>query len=108
MRRHGVGITLFIAAAIFATGTARAQDIVAGKAIAQVWCSNCHHIGPQEKTIARDAVPTFLSIAKMKSTTEMSLAAFLTTPHGGMPNLTLSRKEIQDVSSYILSLSNQP
>jgi mono/diheme cytochrome c family protein len=40
----------------------------------------------------------------MKSTTEMSLAAFLTTPHGRMPNFSLSRAEIRDVSAYILSL----
>jgi hypothetical protein len=44
----------------------------------------------------------------MKSTTEMSLAAFLKTPHGGLPDSTLSRTEIQDVTGYILSLRQSP
>jgi hypothetical protein len=46
----------------------------------------------------------------MKSTTEASLAAFLSTAHerGGMPDLVLNRKEIQDVSAYILSLRKLP
>jgi mono/diheme cytochrome c family protein len=99
---------LFIASVMLAAGAAQAQDIPAGKTIAKVWCSNCHSVASQEKTTVRDGVPTFLSIAQMQSTTEMSLAAFLATPHGGMPNLTLSRKEIQDVSSYILSLRAKP
>jgi mono/diheme cytochrome c family protein len=85
-------MNLFIATAMLAAGVAHAQDIPAGKKIAQVWCSNCHSVDPQEKTTVRDGVPSFLSIAQMGSTTEMSLAAFLTTPHGSMPNLTLSRK----------------
>ena len=108
MRTPRPRIILFIAIATLAAGAAHAQDIPAGKTIAKVWCSNCHSVDPQEKTTVRDGVPTFLSIAQMPSTTEMSLAAFLTTPHGGMPNLTLSRKEIRDVSSYILSLRAKP
>lgn len=67
-------------------GTGSSSDIPAGRKIAQVWCSNCHSVAVQGETTARDEVPTFLSIAQMKSTTAMSLAAFLTTPHGGMPN----------------------
>jgi len=101
-------IILFMAPAMLTAGAAYAQDIPAGKTIGKVWCSNCHSVDPQEKTTVRDGVPTFLSIAQMQSTTEMSLAAFLTTPHGEMPNLTLSRKEIQDVSAYILSLRTKP
>ena len=100
------GFVLFAAAAILAATTAGAQSISDGKAIAEVWCADCHRVDPRER-VARDAVPSFSAIAKMKSTTGMSLAAFLTTPHGGMPNLALSRKEIADVSAYILSLSAQ-
>jgi mono/diheme cytochrome c family protein len=98
---------LFIAA-LFAAGAARAQDIAAGKRIAQVWCSNCHFVDPQEGKTGGDSVPTFSSIARMKSTTEMSLAAFLSTPHGRMPDFSLSRTDIQDVSAYILSLRKLP
>lgn len=99
---------LFIAAVLFAAATAHAHDIANGQGIAQVWCSNCHRVDPLEQGTARDATPTFLTIARKKSTTQASLAAFLRTRHGGMPDLTLSRKEIEDVSAYILSLRSLP
>jgi mono/diheme cytochrome c family protein len=40
----------------------------------------------------------------MKSTTFMGLRAFLQTPHDRMPDLHLTRNEIDDVAAYILSL----
>jgi hypothetical protein len=40
----------------------------------------------------------------MKSTTPLSLRAFLQTPHERMPDLHLSRDEIDDLTAYILSL----
>jgi mono/diheme cytochrome c family protein len=103
MQARTVG-TLVLAAAFVAAGTARAQDIAHGKAIADIWCSNCHRVGAEEQRTGRDTVPPFSSIARMQSTTAASLAAFLSTTHGGMPNLALSRREIRDVSAYILSL----
>ena len=92
-----------IALSILGTAAARAQDIAAGQAIAKTWCSNCHSTAARDAA-ARDGVPTLLSIAQMPSTTEIALAAFLTTPHGRMPNFGLTRAEIKNVSAYILSL----
>jgi mono/diheme cytochrome c family protein len=108
METRSAKIIVFSATVMLAAGAARAQDVKVGKAIARVWCSNCHLVDPQEQRTARDGVPTFLAIARMKSTTEMSLAAFLKTPHGGLPDSTLSRTEIQDVTGYILSLRQSP
>ncbi len=110
MQTQWARIALFIATAFLAAGAARAQDILTGKGLAQVWCSDCHLVDPQERKSGRDSAPTFLSIARMKSTTEASLAAFLSTPHGRgrMPDLVLNREEIQDVSAYILSLRKLP
>jgi hypothetical protein len=51
-----------------------------------------------------DVSPSFWSIARMPSTTAMSLQAFLSTPHHRMPDYSLSRQEIADISAYILSL----
>jgi mono/diheme cytochrome c family protein len=93
-----------IAAALLAASAARAQDIASGKHIAKTWCSSCHEIGSDERKSVSDAVPSFSSIAQMKSTTATSLAAFLSTPHANMPNFVLTRTEIRDVSAYILSL----
>jgi mono/diheme cytochrome c family protein len=99
-----LALTLFAGAVLLATGAARAQNVESGKEFAQVSCSGCHRIAGEEAKTRSDAVPSFSSIAQMKSTTAISLAAFLTTPHANMPNLVLSRTEIRDVSAYILSL----
>ena len=107
MQMQSAGI-LFVAATLLAASGARAQDIEAGKRVAQSACSSCHLVDPKGQNTGSDAVPTFASIARMPSTTEISLAAFLSTPHGRMPDLILNQAEIQDISAYILSLRNSP
>ena len=95
---------LIVVASLFAGNAARAQDVEAGKHIAQTWCSGCHRITAEGPKTGSDAVPSFSSIAQEESTTAISLAAFLSTPHPRMPNYVLSRTEMRDVSAYILSL----
>lgn len=90
--------------ALFAISSACAQDIASGKRIAERWCSSCHVVEPGQHRVPNDAVPSFPAIARMNSTTKMSLAAFLSTSHEPMPNMVLSRAEIADISAYILSL----
>jgi mono/diheme cytochrome c family protein len=93
--------------ALLVTGAVQAHDIASGKVIAQVWCGNCHRVDPADQRAAHDATPSFATIAGKRSTTAASLAAFLKTRHGGMPDLSLSRDEIDDVSAYILGLRGQ-
>jgi mono/diheme cytochrome c family protein len=94
--------------ALLTATVADARDIARGKVIAQVWCGNCHGVDPGAQSAAHDATPTFLSIARKNSTSAASLATFLKARHGGMPDLSLSRGEIADVSAYILSLRGMP
>lgn len=108
MRAQRLITPIVLVAVLAVSAGARADNIANGRTIAQVWCSNCHHIDPGDQGTAHDAAPTFLSIAKMKSTTAASLGTLLNAHHGGMPNLNLNRKEIDDVSAYILSLRNLP
>jgi mono/diheme cytochrome c family protein len=54
MQTRWIRMIVFVTTALLSAGAARAQDIPAGKAIAQVWCSNCHRVDPQEKTAARN------------------------------------------------------
>jgi hypothetical protein len=56
---------------------------------------------------ADNGAPPFVSVARMASTTPLSLRAFLQTPHAGMPDLHLSRNETDDLTGYILSLRRQ-
>ena len=82
-----------------------AQDAAAGQRLARRWCSACHEIG--RAPVHNDVSPSFGAIAHMSSTTAMSLNACLSTPHQRMPDYSLTRQEIKDVSAYILSLKQE-
>ena len=48
--------------------------------------------------------PPFTEVARMPSTTEMSLRAFLQTPHSRMPDYRLTQAELDGVVAWILAL----
>ena len=100
--------TTLVLAAGMAVGTAQAQDVEAGRHIAQTWCRNCHNVTPDAGRGNDARPPSFASVAQMPSTTNISLAVFLSTPHARMPDFSLSQQEIRDVSAYILSLRKTP
>ncbi|MBD0275733.1 MAG: hypothetical protein ICV73_27875, partial [Acetobacteraceae bacterium] len=107
--RSVTAVTLAAVAAVaWSLGpTAAAQqggDPQAGRRLAETWCGNCHVTGGDASGPASDAVPTFPGVARMPSTTELSLRVFLQSPHSRMPNLQLSRAETDDVIAYILGL----
>jgi cytochrome c len=79
-------------------------DPDAGRHLSQTWCANCHVVSVAQPRGASTGAPSFREIAAQKSVTPMALSAFLQTPHHRMPDLHLSRNEIDDVSAYILSL----
>lgn len=95
------------AAVTLATGLALAQqapgNVASGHELAKTWCSGCHLVEAREMK-ARDAVPSLAAVAAMKSTTALSLQAFLQTPHGNMPDWRLTRQQVDDVVAYIMSL----
>jgi mono/diheme cytochrome c family protein len=104
-RQFAIPLLLLIAF----TAPAVAQTIgdpVAGRTLAQTWCSNCHVVAANQPQGASTGAPSFRAIAAEKSVTPMALSAFLQTPHHRMPDLHLSRDEIDDVSAYILSLQS--
>jgi len=78
-------------------------DPQAGRAYALKNCASCHMVSPTQSPPVRIA-PSFQAIADMRSTTEMSLHAFLTTNHRKMPNYIVPPNDGQDVVAYILSL----
>lgn len=90
-----------IAAAVLITsaGEGKAADSANGRLIAEHWCAACHVIAPEQRQ-ATDVVPTFAQIAE--SYDEAALAAFLANPHDSrMVNLSLTRREIDDLVAYI-------
>ena len=99
------GAALLTASLLFLPAAAAAQDISEGHRLAARWCSACHAVEDVVRGPVQDAAPSFVSIAKMPSTTAMSLTVFLMTPHPSMPNFSLSRAEIRNVVAYILDLN---
>ena len=79
-------------------------DPGAGRTIAQRGCAQCHVISATERRAAVNGAPTFVGLARDRSMTQARLQGFMQAPHPPMPDLALTRKEINDVTAYILSL----
>ena len=85
-------------------GLAATQERVAeGHNLAGQWCVSCHIIEPAG-TSASDVAPPFPKIAQDKRLTPQQLRIWLANPHPPMPNLSLTREEIENLVAYIGSL----
>jgi mono/diheme cytochrome c family protein len=91
--------------AILLVPAARAADVDAGKRLAQAHCVPCHAIGPDQRRQVADA-PPFEVIARKFNLNPELLAFSLLDPHPRM-NLTLTRRETQDIAAYINALATQ-
>lgn len=100
---HGFswGAATFLALMMFPLG-AFAADAAKGGIIAKRWCAACHLVS-SDQTQATSDVPSFASIARKKPS-DKALSAFLTDPHPKMPDMSLTRSEIADITAYIKSL----
>ncbi len=79
-----------------------AGDVESGRRIAETWCKPCHAIGSPRGT---DVAQPFADIAAKRSA--QSIGAFLADPHGAMPNIQLSRQQIDDVVAYMETLKGR-
>ena len=102
--RTGLGAAGFMLAAAGAWAAGVRVEVEGGHALATAWCRNCHAVEPKEIVGPYADIPSFVEIARLPSTTASSLHAFLTTPHGDMPDIKLKSSEIDDIVNYILSL----
>ena len=84
-------------------GAALAQDAAAGRMLAQTWCANCHTVDARPM-VSADQVPGFAVIANRPGVTADGLRTFLSAPHGRMPDLSLSRTDIDNAIAYLLTL----
>jgi mono/diheme cytochrome c family protein len=95
---------------------ATVAQLVAGRAVAQHHCANCHQVAPDlpvpplvnTGTGASVAAPSFAAIAHDPKTSDASLRAFLTLPHYPMldQSTTVKSDELPYLTAYILSLRN--
>ncbi len=97
------------AAVAAAWSSASAQDLrgndAAGRDLAGHGCGNCHQIdgGPP----ARPGVSTFEQVARLPSTTALSLRVFLRSSHADMPNIQMSDADADDLIAYMLTLKGK-
>jgi len=85
-------------------GIAAAQDIERGRQLAQRWCSGCHTVERSPADARADGVPTFPAIAAMPGISPDRLRAAMNPIHGRMPDLSLGKRDQDDLAAYILSL----
>lgn len=103
--RASILLGLAGAAALVAVPAA-AGDAQKGATIAKRWCASCHVVSKDQTSANADA-PSFSDIAKRR-TDKKQIGNFLMDPHPPMPDMHLSRKEIDDIVSYIRSLDPRP
>ncbi len=99
------------AALVLATSSllAVAQDVrgnaARGRHLAEHWCSPCHRMSTGAP--GRRGLASFVEVARLPSTTALSLRAFLYTSHANMPNIQLSSADTDDLIAFILSLKTR-
>ena len=95
----GAGTLILLTASVDSVSA----DAQLGQVIAERWCSACHLVG-SDQTRAIDGVATFQEIAGRYDVTVDGLRAFLASPHPVMPDMSLTRDEINALVNYIHSL----
>ncbi|PKA45560.1 cytochrome C [Rhizobium sullae] len=84
----------------------QAQDIRHGRRLALEVCAICHAVLADQTRSPVAEAPSFETVAVTPGMTAMALNVWLTAQsHPTMPNIILSRTDVQDVSAYILSLA---
>ncbi len=93
---------LVLLAATLAPDAASA-DASDGARLARQWCANCHVVdGAQPSGAIQQGPPSFRIIAGHLD--PGGIRSFLSQPHGAMPDLALTRAEIDSLVAYIGSL----
>jgi len=97
-----------LAASLFLASSATlaaAADANHGGQLAKRWCAGCHVVTPDQPQ-GSDKVPSFASIASEPGFNPQRLALFLLDPHPKMPDMSLSRREAEDLAAYIASVKH--
>jgi mono/diheme cytochrome c family protein len=81
----------------------QASDAETGRQLAERWCSGCHAV---EADSRMDQTPAFGTIARDPMKTPEWLRVWLMTPHSTMPDLALSRSDIEAIIVYLKGLGD--
>jgi mono/diheme cytochrome c family protein len=89
--------------AILVAQNAAAADADNGKRLAQQRCAPCHIVEPNQRQEVADS-PPFETIARKFGNNPELIAFAILEPHPRM-NLTVTRREAQDIAAYISTLA---
>lgn len=93
----------FATAMLLPVSPASAANAEAGKRLTERWCVSCH--SPSSRSRTSDvAAPSFNAVVNRRKRTESQLRAWLSDPHPPMPQLNLTRDEIDDIVAYLEEL----
>lgn len=107
MRRPVVFALLVTAvSALPVAALAQPGERAAGRRLATEMCGECHQARPNVPVLFRYP-PSFQDIAKLPSTTRLSLNVFLQSNHKNMPNFIIAKPDADNIIEYILSLKRQ-
>ena len=82
-------------------------DAANGLRLSQLLCSSCHIVGKNQQEPVPADVPSFFEIANLPDRTEETLVNYILVPHPKMPNVSLTRDELTDIVTYILTLKDK-
>src|SRR2546423_9966097 len=88
---------------VFSAQSAITADVQNGRRIAQLRCGSCHILGLSQRREVADS-PPFAVIARKFSSNQEALIFAILNPHPRM-NLSISRREADDIAAYINSLA---
>ena len=74
----------------------------AGRQMVLRSCSSCH--ATESSATATDGAPPFSAVAKTNKERPAWIRGWLMSPHPPMPNISLSRQQIDDIIAYLWSL----
>jgi cytochrome c len=74
----------------------------AGRLLVLRSCSSCH--ATEAAKTATDNAPPFAAVAKTNKDRPAWIRLWLMEPHPPMPNISLSRQQIDDVIAYLATL----
>ena len=95
-----------IAVISLSAGAASAQgDPETGRSLALQWCTSCHVVDLEGR--GTDAAPPLPMLVQQELRTPDELRGWLAAPHPPMPDLALTRQEIEDIVAYLEGLASQ-
>jgi cytochrome c len=103
MYRRSIARAVLAAILLVALLPRARADAARGTELAGRWCAACHVVGAGHGESVPQGPPTFRQVARSGLTADQ-LRAFLSHPHGAMPDLSLTRAEIDDLIGYIATL----